>query len=62
MTLDSDVGEEYAEHLEKAIMMMKGVVNVDKSVANYEDHMNRSRIISEMREKLYKFMQDEMSL
>ena len=62
VTLDVDVSDEYAEHIKNAILMMKNVSSVESSVTNINDHMNRSRIVTEMREKLYKFMQDEMKI
>lgn len=62
VTLDTDVSEEYAEALQQSIMMMKNVISVEKSVTNHNDHMNRSRVISEMREKFFKFMRDEMKI
>ena len=51
--LDKDYKDESAEIIENAIRMIKGVKDVKPSIVNSDDLMNRMKIQSEMKMKLY---------
>jgi hypothetical protein len=43
-----------------AIAMIKGVLEVKPVVVNADDYINRTRILSKMREKIYNLLRDEL--
>lgn len=59
VTLDGDYKDEDAEMIQNAIRMIKGVENVDANIVDINDHMNRMRIKSEIKSKLYNTLKDE---
>jgi len=50
--LDGDYKDTSADNIITAIQMVKGVVKVESVIANFEDHLNRSRARLELREKI----------
>lgn len=52
VTLDHDIREDDAEEILNAIRMVKGVVSVKPVQANSDDDIIRSRVLSELRQKL----------
>lgn len=52
ITLDHDYRDDDVEAIVNAIMMVKGVASVTKSVAEMDDHMNRARVVYALREKI----------
>lgn len=44
VVLDRDYRTDDVDAIVNAILMVRGVARVEKSVANYEDYMNRSRV------------------
>jgi hypothetical protein len=53
ITLTKDYRVDDVQDLIHAIEQFKGVAQVDVSVANVDDHMNRVRIKQEMQKRLY---------
>ena len=60
VTFDRDIREDDVEPLLTALRMLKGVVSVETSVVDPEDHMNRSRIRREMEKKIWGALYPEM--
>jgi len=58
VTLDGDIREDDAETIKNAISMIKGVVAVSGSVVDSDDYFNRSKINSEVRQKLYNLIKE----
>ena len=54
ITLDGDYRDDDVDVIVNAIMMIKGVASVSKSVANPQDYMNRARIIYKVRDEIFK--------
>jgi len=54
--LDKDYKDEDAENITQALLMIKGVVQVEPIRASFEDHINRSRIKSELKEKIFNIL------
>ena len=52
ITLDHDYRTDDVDTIVNAIMMVKGVANVSKSVASPDDHMNRARIVYKLRQNV----------
>lgn len=52
VSLTEDMHEEDAEHLRKAILMLRNVQAVAPSVSDPDDWMNRERVRAEMGRKL----------
>lgn len=48
VTLKKDVGEEYAEKLRQAMLMLDGVLSVEPREAGIDDHMNREQVRHEL--------------
>ena len=57
VTLDRDIRIDDVEHAVNAVKMIKGVSSVQLSISTPEDHMARARVMSEIRDKLYDFIQ-----
>jgi hypothetical protein len=53
VTFDRDIREDDAQEIINAIKMIRGVLAVDQSVADYDDHMNRARIEREYKQKVW---------
>ncbi len=53
ITLDNDYRIDDLENLINAIEQFRGVASVSPSVASTDDHINRSRIKLELKQKLY---------
>lgn len=58
VVLDQDYRVDDAEEIRIALSMVKGVLSVTPSVADYEDLMNRQRIRMELHAKLYEALRD----
>jgi hypothetical protein len=58
VVLDKDIRVDDAEEIINAIRMIKGVADVQGSVANYEDYMNRSRVDRAWQERLMKLIRE----
>lgn len=54
VTLEESISDEDAENYIRAIELLKGVVSVETSVDNYDDHINRTRIQREISDKVNK--------
>lgn len=52
VSFDADIREDDCQRITEAILMIKGVSEVNQSIATPDDWMNRSRIKSEIKEKL----------
>ncbi len=61
VTLEKDMRIDDVETIIQAIRMIRGIVDVAPSITNSDDHMNRERIRYELRDKFYKFMNEELS-
>lgn len=59
VTLDSDYREDDVQQIIDAISMIKGVLIVDKNVTDVNDHINRSRIRSELINDLFETLRKE---
>lgn len=53
VTLEKDVRDDVAEHVAKAISMIKGVIKVTPNIVDASDHMNRMRIKREILTSIY---------
>jgi hypothetical protein len=58
--LEHDMRIDDAEYILKAISMIKGVVEVHPKINNPSDFIARGRLKSELREKFYKFLNDNL--
>lgn len=58
VTFEEDIRDDDAQEIINAILMIKGVKTVATSIANHDDHMNRSRIRLEYRQKLFDALKD----
>jgi hypothetical protein len=61
VTLEKDIRIDDVEVIMQAIRMIRGIADVEPSISTSEDHMNRQRIKYELRDKFYKFMNNELS-
>lgn len=53
ITLDKDYRTDDVEAIVNAIKMVKGVADVDTSITDMDDHMNRTIIRQELTKKLF---------
>ena len=60
VTLSRDIREDDAEAVITALKMVKGVVGVEALVADPGLHMAEMRIGTEVRQKLYQFIQEQL--
>lgn len=60
VTLAEDVRIDDIEATMDAIRMIKGVVDVQPCVADSNDHINRMQILSRVRTKFIKFLNEEL--
>ena len=58
VAFDKDIREDDAEYIINAIKMIKGVKNVEGILTSPDDWIVRSRVNNEVREKLYKVIDD----
>ena len=58
VTFNRDIRVDDVECIVEAIKMIKGVSSVNLSVTNIDDHMNRHRVMSEVKSKFYNFIED----
>ncbi len=56
VVLDQDYRDDDIEVLRKAIMQMKGVINVSLNVSNSETHMSEVRAKRELGDKLWEVL------
>lgn len=59
VVLVTDIREDDAESVAQAIRMIKGVLDVTPVVADSSDWMNRTRIRSKIRQKLFEALRDD---
>lgn len=59
VTFDRDIREDDVEGIINAISLIKGVIGVDKSVVNINDRLNRVRVQSEIRDKIWKVLYEK---
>jgi len=60
VTFDRDIRDDDAECLIQAIKMIKGVVHVEPNIVTSEDWMAQTRTKTEIRNKLYEFINTEL--
>jgi hypothetical protein len=60
VTLSNDIREDDAEAVITALKMVKGVVGVEPVLADSSVHVAEMRIGSEVRQKLYQFIQEQL--
>ena len=60
VTFANDIRDDDAEQLLSAIRMIKGVVHVEPNIVTSDDHMARTQEKSDIRSKLYDFIQKEL--
>ncbi len=60
VTLEHEITIDDAKIIMQAISMIKGVVDVEHSISNYDDYMNRQMIKSEIRGKFIEFYTKEL--
>lgn len=58
--LAQDIRVDDIDSIMQAISMVKGVVGVEPSVLDSNDHINRKRVKNEIREKFIKFLEEEL--
>lgn len=56
VALETDIREDDVQVLVNAIKMLRGVLAVETKVADMDDWVNRSRIQSELRAKLFEVL------
>lgn len=56
--LDKDYRDDDAEIIENAIKMIKGVKEITPSIVNSDDTINRIKIANEIKEKMYKLIDE----
>jgi hypothetical protein len=59
IALDRDYRDDDVDAIVNAIMMIKGVLSVKKSVATSEDWINRIQIRADIEKRLYAALKDE---
>ncbi len=59
ITLSEDIREDCIEEITTALKMIKGVAHVEPSIVTPADHFSRSRIKSEIKQKLYNFLEND---
>ena len=57
VTLQRDIRDDDAQPIIDAIKMIKGVLDVEPSISDIDDQMNRSVVKQELREKLWKALE-----
>lgn len=60
VTLEQDVRIDDIEPMLQAIRFMRGVANVEPSISDSSDWINQQRIKSELRGKMYKFINENL--
>jgi len=60
ITLEKDIRLDDMELLMQSIRFMRGVANVEANVVNSSDWINQQRIKCELKEKMYKFIHDNL--
>lgn len=58
VTFEADIREDDAQEIINAILMIKGVVDVTTSIRSHDDIMNRTRIASELKTKVWEVFRD----
>lgn len=60
VTLAKDIRIDDIEYIMNAIKMIKGVQHVEPSIATPFDHTAQIRVKADLKEKFYKFMQENL--
>ena len=60
VVLNRDIREDDVEPLINAIRMIKGVLTVDKHVADISDHMAEMRAIRDLEDKIFSALRPEL--
>jgi hypothetical protein len=60
VTFDRDIRVDDIEAIVNAISMIKGVAGVEPSIADTSDQMARMRVRSELLDKFFKFIKEEL--
>lgn len=60
VTLEHDVNLENVELLMQTIRYMRGVADVRPSITNSDDYIREQRVKSELRQKMYNFINDNL--
>lgn len=58
VSLKEDIRVDDVQMIIDAISMIKGVQHVEPSIVKHEDYFARERVKSEMREKMWKFVDE----
>jgi hypothetical protein len=59
IALDRDYRDDDVQAIVDAIMMIKGVQSVKKSIANHEDWINRVQIRTDLQRRLFDALKDD---
>ncbi|MFA5207532.1 MAG: hypothetical protein WC428_02630 [Candidatus Paceibacterota bacterium] len=60
VTLAEDMRIDDIEPIMQAIRMIKGVIDVQPSITDSNDHINRIQVLSNIRKKFIKFLEEEL--
>lgn len=60
VTLEKDINEEDSEFIINTLKMIRGVASVNPVFTDISDQINRERVKSELRVKLFDFFQNEL--
>jgi len=60
ITFEEDIRIDDVKAMIDAIYLFKGIAHVEPSIVTGADHVNRSRITAELKNKLYNFIKDEL--
>lgn len=60
VTLEKDVRLDDVDLLMQTIRYMRGVANLEPSIVNSDDFINQQRIKTDLRQKMYQFINDNL--
>lgn len=60
VTLEKDVRLDDVDLLMQTIRYMRGVASVEPSIVNSDDFINQQRIKTDLRQKMYQFINDNL--
>ncbi len=60
VTLEEDARIDHIEVVMQSIRLIRGVADVQPSISDSSDHINQMRVKSDLRNKLWKFINENM--
>jgi hypothetical protein len=59
VSLESDIREDDFEAIKNAVLMIKGVLDVNSSITYGEDWMNRSKVAHELKKEILEILKEK---